>query len=208
MKNLGKKALLIVVSAPSGAGKTTLCNRLLADLDSLTYSISCTTRPPRGREEDGKAYDFMSVEEFQDLVADGEFLEYAEVHSHYYGTLKGPVEDALRAGTSILMDIDVQGGRLIRDLVAGLPDDSAMKVGFVDIFIEPPSLEDLRVRLADRGENAEEDIETRLHNAKAEMDHSHEYRYRVVNRDLHEAFEELKAIIEKERASAEVSKHE
>ena len=193
-----QKALLIVVSAPSGAGKTTLCDRLLADLDAISYSVSCTTRPPRGSEERGQHYDFMSVETFRGLVEAGAFLEYAEVHDHFYGTLRKPVEDVLRKGCSILMDIDVQGGRLIRDLVKELPDDAPMKRGFVDIFIEPPSLEDLRQRLAERGENAEADMATRLRNAEAEMQHSHEYRYLLVNRDLDEALVELKSIILKE----------
>jgi guanylate kinase len=198
MSDSKQKALLIVVSAPSGAGKTTLCDRLLRELNSITYSVSCTTRPPRGSEKNGEHYEFMSRDAFRELIERAAFLEHAEVHGHFYGTLQKPVDDALRQGISVLMDIDVQGGRLIRDRVMTLPDGSPMKKGFIDVFIEPPSLEDLRHRLADRGENAEEDMATRLRNAQTEMDHSHEYQYRVINRHLDEALSELKSIILRE----------
>ena len=136
------RPLLIVVSAPSGGGKSTLCDRLLASRHDMVYSVSCTTRPPRGREVDGLHYRFLSESEFERRVAAGDFLEHAVVHGARYGTLRHTVEEALRTGRSVLMDIDVQGAAQIRSALAARSVDDPLRSALVDIFIAPPSLED------------------------------------------------------------------
>ena len=193
-----QRPLLIVVSAPSGAGKSTLCDRLLAESPDVVYSVSCTTRPPRGEEQDGVAYYFSTPEVFEQRVREGAFLEHATVHDNRYGTLKETVRSAMAAGKSVMMDIDVQGAAQVREALAGLPDDDAMVQGFVDVFIEPPSLEVLRQRLEGRGEDAPEVIERRLNNAAQEMACADAYRHRVINDDLDTALDELRGILYRE----------
>lgn len=190
------KPLLIVISAPSGAGKTTLCDRLLQDYPEITYSISCTTREPRGVEEDGEDYYFLKREQFARHVAAGEFLEHATVHGFDYGTLKAPVDSALAEGQCVLMDIDVEGAAQVRAHVATLPPANPMRAGFVDIFIRPPSLEALRERLETRGEDDAATIARRLRNADKELARAGEFRHHVVNDDLEIAYRELCGIIE------------
>ncbi|MGI6496229.1 MAG: guanylate kinase [Kiritimatiellia bacterium] len=190
------KSLLIVMSAPSGTGKTTLCDRLLQDYPEITYSVSCTTRPPRGAEEDGLDYFFVTPEEFEARVGKGLFLEHAVVHGNRYGTLVGPVREAFAEGQSVLMDIDVAGAAQVRDFVAGLPPNDPLREGFVDIFIRPPSMEVLRRRLYNRGEDTPEEIEQRLGNAVEELARSGEYMHSVVNDDLEIAYRELRDILE------------
>ena len=189
------RALLIVVAAPSGAGKTTLCDRLLEEFPQMTYSVSCTTRAPRGRERNGVDYHFLTPAEFEQRVAAGEFLEYADVYGFRYGTLRRTVEEALRAGRSVLMDLDVQGAARLRRSVAQAADGDLLKTGFLDIFIEPPSLEVLRQRLANRAEDSAESMERRFRNAQNEMSHSHEFHYRIVNGDVDVAYAEMRAIV-------------
>ncbi|MEI6165768.1 MAG: guanylate kinase [bacterium] len=191
-----KRALLIVMSAPSGAGKTTLCNRLLARHDDMTRSISCTTRAPRGTEKDGRDYHFLTVADFNSRVSQGLFLEHAVVHGNQYGTLRSNVESALSAGKDVLLVIDVQGAAAVRQAAqsAGGPLGRA----YVDIFIAPPSIETLRDRLLKRGEDAPEVIERRLLNARGEMERGREYQYRVVNDEVDQAAIELDAIIQTE----------
>ena len=189
---------MIVISAPSGAGKTTLCDRLRAERRDLVYSISCTTRPPRGAEADGTDYFFLGEAEFAARLARGEFLEHAAVHGHRYGTPRARVEEALAGGRSVLMDIDVQGAAQVREHVRGLADGSLIKAAFVDIFIAPPSMDELRARLERRGEDAPEVIGRRLRNASAELARAGEFRHRIVNDDLDRAYAELKALIGRE----------
>jgi len=189
------KPLLIVISAPSGAGKTTLCDKLLQHYPELCYSISCTTREPRGDEEDGEDYHFMTEETFRRLIAEGQFLEHAIVHDHYYGTLKEPIYQALRENQCVLLDIDVAGAEQVRNVVASLPENDPMRAGFVDIFINPPSMEELEARLVGRGTDAPNVIEKRLRNAQAEMAQAGHYMYQVVNADLDLAFRRLCDII-------------
>ncbi len=192
------RPLLIVVAAPSGAGKTTLCDRLLNEFPQITYSVSCTTRPPRGQEVNGVDYHFLNPTEFEHQVQAGEFLEHALVHGYRYGTLHKTVADALHAGHSVLMDLDVQGAARLRDSVAKAREGDLLKTGFVDVFIEPPSLEVLRERLARRGEDPEESMERRLRNAANEMRHSHEFHYRIVNAAVDVAYREFRAIVLRE----------
>ena len=190
------KPLFIVMSAPSGCGKSTLIDMLLQEYHDIVYSISCTTRAPRGEEEDGIDYHFMAKERFEELVGEGAFIEYAKVHDNYYGTLKAPIEEVLAEGNSMILDIDVQGAAKVRDYVRGLPDGDPLKVGYVDVFVNPPSLEALRERLEGRGTDAPEVIERRLVNAEGEMARAGEYLFRVVNDDLGICFKRLCDLID------------
>lgn len=198
MSNKPARPLLVVVAAPSGAGKSTLCDRLLSERPDMAYSVSCTTRAPRGREQDGVDYHFLSRAEFDQRVARGEFLEHALVHGHAYGTLRRTVTEALAAGRGIIMDIDVQGARQIRALLPALPAADPIRRGYTDIFILPPSREELRRRLVGRGEDTTAAIERRLANADGELAAASEFRHRIVNDDLEQAYAELKAILERE----------
>ena len=191
---------LVIISAPSGAGKTTLCDMLLQDYPELVYSVSCTTREPRGEEEDGVDYHFMATADFERLVGEKAFLEHALVHGNYYGTLAAPVRDAIRENLSILLDIDVEGAAQVRESIAALPADDPLRNGIVDIFVSPPSMEELRRRLETRGEDAPDVIEKRIRNAKGEMARAGEFRFRVVNDDLGVAYRELCAILQHEDA--------
>lgn len=191
-----RRSLLIVVSAPSGAGKTTLCNRLLAGHADMTRSISCTTRAPRGTEQDGRDYFFISPAEFNRRVSGGLFLEHAVVHGNQYGTLRSNVESALEAGKDVLLVIDVQGAATVRR--AAQSRGGMLGRAYVDIFIAPPSLDVLRDRLQTRGEDAPDVIENRLINARGEMERGSEYQYWVVNDQLEQAATDLDAIIRAE----------
>lgn len=192
------RPLLIVISAPSGAGKSTLCDRLLAERNDVVYSISCTTRRPRGDEIDGKDYFFLSESKFEEDVRAGRFMEHAMVHGNRYGTPRKMVDDAMRSGKSVIMDIDVQGAMQIRSFAGKLPAGDLLKEGYVDIFISPPSLIELRERLEKRAEDAPGEIEKRLRNAEIEMNGRNAYRYIVVNDVLDRAYVELKAILKNE----------
>lgn len=187
--------LFIVISAPSGAGKTTLCDLLLQNYPEICYSVSCTTREPRLNEEDGVDYHFLTLEAFKKLIAEDKFLEHACVHDNYYGTLKQPIRDVLREGQCILLDIDVVGAEQVRKYVEGLPPADPMRRGFIDIFINPPSMEELLARLEHRGTDSLAVIEKRIRNAEQEMAHANEYMYQVENDDLQTAFHRLCDII-------------
>ena len=190
------KPLFLVVSAPSGCGKSTLIDMLLQEYPDIVYSISCTTREPRGEEEDGLDYHFLGKERFEELIAGNAFIEYASVHGNYYGTLKSPIEEVLAEGNSMIMDIDVQGAAKVRDYVRSLPNTDPMKVGYVDIFIDPPSMEELRARLEGRGTDAPAVIEKRLANAEGEIQRAGEYMFRVTNDDLGIAYKRLCDLID------------
>lgn len=190
------KPLFIVLSAPSGCGKSTLIDMLLQEYGDIVYSISCTTRAPRGEEEDGLDYHFRTRERFEELIGEGAFIEYAEVHGNYYGTLKGPIEEVLAEGNSIILDIDVQGASKVREYVRALPNNDPMKIGYVDIFINPPSMEELRARLEGRGTDQQHVIEKRLANAEGEMARAGEYMFQVVNDDLGMCYRRLCDLID------------
>ena len=183
-----KKGKLFVVSAPSGAGKTTLIRHVLDRFEALSYSVSHTTRPPREGEADGKDYYFVSIADFEAKIADNSLLEWAKVHDNYYGTSRELVEQALEQGRSILLDIDVQGASQIM----------SSDLDPVTIFILPPSSEELERRLSGRGTDSRQVIQKRLDNAKQEMEKKDKYRYQLVNDDLKEAVESLYRIFEKE----------
>jgi guanylate kinase len=185
--------ILFVVSAPSGAGKSTLLNALRQTPD-FVYSVSCTTRAPRPGEIDGEDYHFISEEEFRRRLANGEFLESAEVHGNFYGTLRATVIEHLRAGVDVLIDIDVQGARVIRN-----DPNAEIRASVADIFIMPPSLEELRRRLIKRGTETPAQIEVRLHNAAAEMEVWRDYRYTIVSGSVEEDLQKFRAIMRAER---------
>ena len=190
------KPLFLVISAPSGCGKSTLIDMLLQEYHDIVYSISCTTRDVRGDEEDGIDYHFLKKERFEELIAEGAFLEYAQVHGNYYGTLRRPIEEVLAEGNSMILDIDVQGAAKVREYVRNLPNTDPLKIGYVDIFINPPSMEALRERLEGRGTDSADVIERRLENAEGEMARAGEYMYQVTNDDLSHAFKRLCDLID------------
>jgi len=189
------RSLMIVVSAPSGAGKSTLCNRLVDEFPKVIYSVSCTTRAPRGDEQDGEHYFFLSKREFKERIKNGEFLEHAKVHGNFYGTLEDTVLYAMEEGNHVLLDIDVQGAAQIRESLVRLDPRNPVRRGFTDIFISPPSMEELEDRLRGRGTDEEKVIQKRLDNAKAEMKFATKYSFQIVNDDLEKAYHELKTVI-------------
>ena len=192
------KPLLLVISAPSGAGKSSLCNRLIEKFPEMIYSISCTTRAPRGSEQNGVHYHFLSEEEFCARIANGEFLEHALVHGNRYGTLKQTVVDALAQGLDIIMDIDVQGAQQIRSACAAMRHDDVIRQSLVDIFIAPPSMDELQRRLCGRGTDSADVIERRMRNAEEEIKHQPHYQYTVINDVFERAVDELVEIITRE----------
>lgn len=179
-----REGIALVLSAPSGAGKTTLVKRLLAEFPHIGYSVSCTTRQPRQGEVDGRDYIFLTREEFERRRCQGYFAEWAEVHGNFYGTPLEPVKDSLRQGKDLLFDIDVQG--------AGQLKLSLCEATF--IFILPPSLDELEHRLRGRGLDDEPTIARRLANAKTEMLEARWYDAVIVNDNLDQAYDTLRAV--------------
>ncbi|MGA3172309.1 MAG: guanylate kinase [Chthoniobacteraceae bacterium] len=188
-----RRGILFVVSAPSGAGKTTLCNALRQTPD-FVYSVSCTTRAPRPGEIDGEDYTFLSKEEFERRVKAGEFLERATVHGHSYGTLRATVLNHLNQGVDVLLDIDIQGAAAIR-----ASSDRQIIEALADVFIMPPSLDELRHRLAKRATESAEEVEVRLRNAAAEMKSWRLYRYSIISGSVEEDLQKFRAIMRAER---------
>ena len=176
--------MLLILSGPSGAGKSTLCDRLLQAFPTLKLSVSMTTRAPRGAEQDGVHYHFVSPERFAELVAQDAFAEHATVHGNRYGTSKAVVEEELRAGNSLLFDIDFQGAESLL----------AYRSDAVAVMVFPPSMEVLEKRLRGRGTDSDEVVARRLHAARAEMAHFPSFQHLIINDDLEVAFEELRAI--------------
>lgn len=189
-KRSGRRGSIVVVSAPSGSGKSTLIRRVLASDPALRFSVSYTTRAPRPGERNGRDYFFVSAARFRRMAAAGEFVEWAEVVGHYYGTAKRQILAAQAQGTDLLLDIDVQGHRQVR---RRLPEA-------VSIFLLPPSFRELKRRLRHRHLDAPQVIRRRLANAKREMRHWREYDFLVVNDRLREAIKALQAIVQAARS--------
>ena len=185
-----RRGLLIVLSSPSGAGKTTISRMLLDADDEIAMSVSATTRPMRPGEHDGKDYIFVEDDEFDRMIRDNEFVEWANVFGFRYGTPKAPVKDALRRGRDILFDIDWQGARQL------LPD---FKEHLVTIFLLPPSMTELERRLRARGTDSREVIAERMRRAAEEISHWAEYEYVLVNDEMDECLAQVRAIIAAER---------
>jgi len=180
---------IFIISAPSGSGKSTLVRRLLAGVPGLTFSISYTTRPPRGNEVEGEDYHFISRAEFEECVARDEFLEHAQVFGNYYGTHRGVLETAHAQGLDLVLDIDVQGARQLKGKI---PEA-------VTVFILPPSRQVLEQRLRARGEDSDAVIERRLRDAANEIRNYSAYDYALINRELTRSDEILAAIVRAER---------
>jgi guanylate kinase len=179
------RGLLLVVSSPSGAGKTTLCNRLRQEFPRLGFSVSYTTRQPRPGETEGVEYHFVSPSRFQEMASADEFAEYAMVHGNMYGTAARQVSTALEQGRDLLFDIDFQGGRQLRN---------RFREEVVLVFILPPSLRELERRLRRRATDADEVIAQRLKVARSELAHYDEYDYLIVNDDFDKAYDALRAV--------------
>ncbi|MEO0184671.1 MAG: guanylate kinase [candidate division WOR-3 bacterium] len=185
---MNKRAKLIVISGPSGVGKTTICNEIISRRKDIVYSISATSRPKRRGEKNGREYFFLSEDEFKRWIEQDKFAEYAVVHGNYYGTPKDFLKENLGNGVSVLMDIDVQGAKKLMPLY---PDG-------VYIFVMPPDFEELKNRLMKRNTDEEKVIENRLNTAKKELKYAKDYKYVVKNIHLEKTIAEILAIIDNE----------
>jgi len=179
---------MIVICAPSGTGKSTLLNRLKTDIPDLVWSVSCTTRPIRTGEVHGKDYFFIKPQTFEQQISDNEFIEWARVHSNYYGTSKRFVKEGLEKGWKMLFDLDVQGADAMKTIYG---DDAQV------IFIEPPSIEELEKRLMVRGTDSKEVIAERIKNARKELERKEKYDHLILNDDVDRAYQKLKGIVER-----------
>ena len=188
--DIARRGIMLVLSSPSGAGKTTLTRNLLGEETNVALSISVTTRPRRPSEIDGVHYHFVSKLRFEAMRDGGELLEWAQVHGNFYGTPREPVESALKEGRDVLFDIDWQGTQQLYD---------KMRSDVVSIFVLPPSAAELKARLERRAQDSTEIIAQRMHSAIEEISHWREYDYILVNRDLNESFARLQAILTAER---------
>lgn len=188
-----RTGILLLVSGPSGSGKTTLCRRL-ADEGEAVYSTSCTTRPARDGERDGYDYHFLSRESFEQKVHDGDFLEYAEVHGNFYGTLISEIIDHLASGTDVVMDIDVQGADQVRQC-----QESGVRKALVDLFVMPKTEDELRKRLAGRGSDTDDIIELRMKNALGEISQWQKYKYRLLSETREQDYQQFKSLLIAER---------
>lgn len=186
---MNKAGLLLVVVGPSGCGKTTVTRRAMERLPELCFSVSCTTRPQRAGEQDGVDYFFLDEEAFKDRLSRHEFLEHAQVHGNFYGTLRGQVETTVAAGDVVLLDIDVQGARQVR----------ASGADAVFVFMLPPSNDELERRLRGRATDSDEVISRRLLTARSEMSEAPDYDYLIVNDVLEQAVEDLLLVVAAER---------
>jgi len=188
--NFRRRGVLFVLSSPSGAGKSTIARKLLADEPELGMSVSVTTRAMRAGEVDGKDYHFVDIEEFRRMVAADEFLEWAHVFDHRYGTPRAQIETMLAAGKDVLFDIDWQGAQQLFQIAGG---------DVVRVFIFPPSMEELRARLTNRNTDSEAVIEARMARAANEVSHWDGYDYVLVNDDVEQCFQGVKTILAAER---------
>ncbi len=189
---------LFIVSAPSGTGKTSILKRVIDQVERLEFSVSHTTRPSRKGEQEGRDYHFVNHQTFERMIEEEAFLEWATVHDNYYGTALEPVEEKLRHGFDVILDIDVQGAEIVRQ---------QSRIDYIDIFIAPPDATELEARLRRRGTEDEQSIATRLANSVEEMLQSSKYRYLVVNDRLEDAVSLLCAIIYAQRAEGRRNLH-
>ena len=192
-KQFSRSGILFVVSAPSGAGKTTLCDAL-RQTPEFVYSVSCTTRPARAGEIEGEDYQFLTEEDFLARIKTGDFLEHAQVHGLRYGSLRQPILTNLQNGVDVLIDIDTQGAAAIREF-----DDPFIRRALCDVFIMPPDLDELRRRLTKRGTETDEQIELRLTNAAREMELWRDYRYTIISKSMEEDLLKFRHIMGAER---------
>jgi guanylate kinase len=188
-----RQGILFVISAPSGAGKTTLVQALRKN-PNFFYSVSCTTRAPRAGEIDGEDYRFVSAANFHARIEAGDFLEHAKVHEDLYGTIREPVLTNLKNGVDVLIDIDTQGADTIRSC-----SDVIIRQALADIFIMPPDVTELRRRLIKRGTETEQQVESRLATAKREMELWRDYRYTIVSGSIEEDLDKVRTIMSAER---------
>ncbi len=191
MTEIRRRGLMLVLSSPSGAGKTTLSRRLLASDSGIVMSVSATTRPMRPNEVEGRDYFFVAAEAFERMVGAGEFLEYAIVFNHQYGTPRKPVMEALGRGQDVLFDIDWQGTQQLKERA---------REDLVSVFVLPPSHEELERRLKARAQDSDDVVASRMAKAASEISHWPEYDYVIVNDDLDRAHGKILAILEAERA--------
>jgi guanylate kinase len=191
-KKFSRHGILFVVSAPSGAGKTTLVERI-RKTPNLFYSVSSTTRAPRTGEIEGEDYQFLSDADFRERVNHGHFLEHAQVHGDRYGTLREPVVTSLKSGKDVLIDIDTQGAATIRNC-----GDPLIRDALADVFIMPPDLEELRKRLLKRGTETTQQIDSRLATAAREMEHWRDYRYTIISGSVEEDLRRFRQIMDAE----------
>lgn len=189
-EDTGRRGLMLVISSPSGAGKTTLARMLMEEFEDVVLSVSTTTREPRPNEVDGVDYHFKPEPEFREMISDRAFLEWAKVFDHYYGTPRADTVAQLEAGNDVLFDVDWQGADALHDQ---MPNDC------VSVFVLPPSIEALEGRLAARPGSTPELVERRMRDAKAEILHWRRYDYCIVNDDLKEAYEKLRRVLLVER---------
>ena len=189
MLDKSNRGLVLIISSPSGAGKTTICKKLIEEVNNLNLSVSVTTRLKRSDEVDGKDYFFRSDKEFDDMVTKEKFLEHAKVFGHYYGTLKSEIDTKIVNGINIIVDIDWQGTRQIEQHI---PDD------IVKIFILPPSIKELEKRLGTRATESQDSFKKRMSEARKEISHYTEYDFIIINEDIEESVNKIKTILHSE----------
>ncbi len=191
-KESDRLGVALIVSGPSGAGKSTVCDELKKLEPDLKFSISCTTRAPRNGEVNGREYYFISEEEFKSRIEDNFFIEYAEVHGNFYGTLRSEIIDRVSSGEDVLLDIDVQGAIQVKKYAK---NDDILSKSLELVFIAPPDFDELEHRLRSRATESEESIRLRLENAEYELEKWNEYDFMVINKELEKAVEEMKTLL-------------
>lgn len=205
MKEIKRLGIALIVSGPSGSGKSSISREVMKRHPEVTFSISCTTRSPRSGERNGVDYHFLSVEEFRKKIEAGEFIEYAQVHGNFYGTLKSEVEKRVTQGIDVILDIDVQGAAKVHELCR---DSEIFRDAAEFVFVAPPSHAELERRLRGRGTDAEEVILKRLENSKLEISHWREYSYLLINDEFEEAVRKFDALLAAFRMSTKRWKEE
>ena len=205
MKEIKRLGIALIVSGPSGSGKSSISREVMKRHPEVAFSISCTTRPPRSGERNGVDYHFLSVEEFRKKIEAGEFIEYAQVHGNFYGTLKSEVEKRVTQGIDVILDIDVQGAAKVHELCR---ESEIFRDAAEFVFVAPPSHAELERRLRGRGTDAEEVILKRLENSKLEISHWREYSYLLINDEFEEAVRKFDALLAAFRMSTKRWKEE